>query len=59
MLTIKTNTMKNLKRISKEKLRKINGGQKLCPPGSKPMHCPGSDNPQCYWDTNTLECPDF
>lgn len=51
--------MKNLKKISKEKLRSINGGQKLCPPGYKEMHCPGSDNPQCYWDTNTLECPDF
>ncbi|WP_449386653.1 bacteriocin-like protein [Chryseobacterium sediminis] len=51
--------MKNLKKISKEKLRGINGGQKVCLPGQREMHCPNSPIPQCYWQENTMECPDF
>lgn len=51
--------MKNLKKVSREKLKSVNGGQKTCPKGMHEMHCPGSENPQCYWDQDILDCPDF
>lgn len=51
--------MKNSKKISREKLKSVQGGVKTCPPGMHSYHCPGSTVPQCYWDTNTLECPDL
>ncbi|MGE8431559.1 hypothetical protein SAMN05421768_10681 [Chryseobacterium joostei] len=51
--------MKNLKKISRDQLKEVKGSQKICPQGSKPMHCPNSPIPQCYAEQLTLECPDF
>lgn len=51
--------MKKLNKISRNQLKKIIGSAKKCPPGMKEYHCPGSPNPQCYWEENTLECQDL
>ncbi|WP_449391809.1 bacteriocin-like protein [Chryseobacterium ureilyticum] len=48
--------MKNLKKISKEKLKSINGGINECPKGMNVAYCPDNRVPQCYFHHNTLDC---
>lgn len=48
--------MKNLKKISKEKLRSIKGAVIVCPKGMVSHYCPDDPTPQCYWKDNVIDC---
>lgn len=51
-------TMKNLKRISKERLKSINGGRG-CPPGFRDCPMPWGDDKVCIPHDNQMACPDL
>ncbi|MDH6254150.1 hypothetical protein M2347_003877 [Chryseobacterium sp. H1D6B] len=43
--------MKNVKKISRDELKKVNGGMKKCPPGTHSYTCPGTGMEQCEIQT--------
>lgn len=50
--------MKNVKRISKERLKSINGGRG-CPPGFRDCPMPWGDDKVCIPHDNQMACPEL